>query len=145
MKLRTLILVVILGLTPLSALAASEAQLKQFADSYRKVLEAKDEKALHAFLYTKDADPEAVDFYKEMMTMGLDKPIKSIEVRELTTEDRKDIAELTDMQSKPIKYNVEPVAKLEIDRSAGTSKRTDRVFLAEHGGKIVIPVPGKAK
>jgi hypothetical protein len=75
---------------------------------------------------------------------GLGKPIESVEVHELTDEDRKDIAELTDMKMKPIKYNIEPVAKLEIVRG-GASKRTDRVFLAEHGGKLVIPVPRKAK
>lgn len=145
MKLHRPILVIIVSLLPLLAIAASPAQQKQFADSYRKALEAKDENALYKFMYTRDADPDAVDIYKMMMRMGLGKKIQSVEVHELNAEDRKDVAGLTDMENKPIKYNVEPVAKLEIVRGDESSRHTDRVFLAEKDGKLVIPVPGKAK
>jgi hypothetical protein len=58
MKLRTLILVLMLGLLPLSVLGASAAQQKQFADNYARRSKGRMKRPVHALLYAKDSDPK---------------------------------------------------------------------------------------
>ena len=54
-----------------TAFAASPAQEKAFVDAYRSAFEKNDANALHALLYSKGADPMALDFYKMMLTAEL--------------------------------------------------------------------------
>ena len=56
----------LLALAPVAGSCATPAQEKAFVDAYRKAIETKDEKALTGMLYTKGADPQALEFYKVM-------------------------------------------------------------------------------
>jgi hypothetical protein len=73
---------------PSASFAATEKE-KSFTEAYKKAFEAKDEKAMLAFLYTKGADPEALEFYTMMMTSDMGGKITSIELRDLTPEEIK--------------------------------------------------------
>ena len=72
----------LLAIVPVAGFCATPAQEKAFVDAYRKAYEAKDEKTLTGFLYTKGADPQALDFYKMMMTNGMGSKITSIQLAE---------------------------------------------------------------
>ena len=76
-------------LLPLAVFAASPADEKAFVDAYRKAYESKDAKGLSALLYTKGADPKALEFYRMMMSDGMGAKISSIELKALDDEDRK--------------------------------------------------------
>ena len=47
--------------------AGTPAQDKDFVDKYKAAYEKGDKATLESFLYTKDANPEALEFYKMMM------------------------------------------------------------------------------
>ena len=79
----------LLAVAPLAGFGATPAQEKAFVDAYKKAFEAKDEKALHGFLYTKGADAQALEFYKMMMTSDMGGKITSIQLADLNAEDKK--------------------------------------------------------
>ena len=132
------------------ALAATPAQEKAFVDAYKAAYEAKDAKALNATLYTKGADPQALEFYKMMMTDGMGAKVSSIALEPLSADDKaKAMAAMPGPGGKSMKLTLAPVKKLVIKRSekgaSGSSSSTSTVFVAEADGKLVIPVPGPAK
>jgi hypothetical protein len=132
------------------ALAATPAQEKAFVDAYKAAYEGKDAKTLHAMLYTKGADPQALEFYKMMTTEGMGAKIGSIALEPLTAADKAEAAKaMPGPGGKSMKLTLAPVKKLVIKRSeknaSGSSTSTSTVFVAEADGKLVIPVPGPAK
>lgn len=137
-----------LSLVPLFALAATPAQEKQFVDTYRKAYESKDEKTLTGLLYTKGADPQAAEFYKMMMTSGMGGKIGSIQLVDLTADDKKRAAGGPGPDGKPMKFTLPPVKKLVIKTETkdanGSTSSSNEVFVGEADGKLVIPVPGPA-
>ena len=86
------IVIATLAATACIAFAATPAQEKAFVDNYRKAFETKDAKALQAFLYTKGADPRALEFYKMMLVPDADDKLTSITLVDLTAEDVKKLA-----------------------------------------------------
>lgn len=123
---------------------------KNFTDAYKKAFEGKDETTLKSFLYTKDAIPEALEFYTMMMTSEMGAKIASIELRNLNAEETK---KATAMMPSPdgtnSKMPVTPtkklVLKIETSGESGTSTSSSETFVAEVDGKFVIPVPVAVK
>jgi hypothetical protein len=73
-----------------SSFALSPEQDKAFVDKYKAAYESGDKAALQSFLYTKDAHPMALEFYKAMQADGAGKgKISKIELLDLTPEDVK--------------------------------------------------------
>ena len=70
-------------------LAATPAQEKAFVDGFKKAVERKDAKALRALLYTREADPTALEFYNMMIVSDFGSTIKSIKLVDLTAEEDK--------------------------------------------------------
>ena len=144
--------IVIAALAALSsgALAATPAQEKAFVDGYRTAYEGSNAKALHALLYTKGADPQALEFYRMMMTEGMGAKVSSIALETLTADDRKNAAStMPGPGGRSYRLTLVPVKKLVIKRasqgSSGSSVQTSTVFVGEADGRLVIPVPGPAK
>ena len=111
------------------ALAATPAQEKAFVDAYKAAYEGKDAKALNAMLYTKGADPQALEFYKMMMTEGMGAKIGSIALEPLSADDKaKATAAMPGPGGKSMKLTLVPVKKLVIKRSekgaSGSSPRS---------------------
>jgi hypothetical protein len=139
----------LLALTPLAGFGATPAQEKAFVDAYKKAFEAKDEKTLHGFLYTKGADAQALEFYKMMMTSDMGGKITSIELADLTADDKKRAQGGPGPDGRPMKFTLTPTKKLviksETKSANGSSSSSSEVFVAESDGKLVIPAPGAAK
>jgi hypothetical protein len=138
------------ALVPTAGLAATPAQEQAFVDTYRKAFEAKDAATLHALLYTKGADPKALGFYRMMTTVGMGSKIASIALVDLTTEDRaRADRTMPSPDGKLLKLSLEPVKKLVIRVESKTadssSTGTSEVFVAEHDGRLWIPVPAPAR
>lgn len=142
---------VALGLTcvALAAGAATPAQEKAFADTYRKAYEAKDDKTLASLLYTKGADPAAVAFYKMMMAAEAGSKITAIDVVDITAEDRKRIDSMQSPDGKPAKLVLPPSRKLviksETKSASGSSSGTSEIFVGEADGKLYILVPAVSR
>jgi hypothetical protein len=139
-----------LCLTATAAHAATPAQEKAFVDTYRKAFESKDAKTLHSLLYTKGADPQALDFYKMMTTNGMGEKISSISLEPLSADDMAKAGKtMPGPGGKSLRLTLVPVKMLVIKHASksasGSSSSTSQVFVAEADGKLVIPVPGPAK
>jgi len=138
----------LLALAPLSAFAATPAQEKAFVDAYKKAFEAKDEKTLSGFLYTKGSDPQAAEFYKMMMTSDMGAKITSIQLADLDDNDKKRAQGGPGPNGKQMKLTLPPTKKLVIKTETkdanGSSSSSSEVFVAESNGKLVIPTPGPA-
>ncbi len=131
--------------------AGTPAQDKEFVDKYKAAYEKGDKAALEAFLYTKDANPMALEFYKMMVTEGAGTAkITKIELVDLTPEDVKKAAEVqTGPDGSKAKLPLTPSKKLKIGIETkdanGSSTSSSENFVAEKDGKYVIPVPATAK
>lgn len=132
-------------------LAGTPAQDKEFVDKYKAAYEKGDKAALEAFLYTKDANPMALEFYKMMQTEGAGTAkINKIELVDLTPDDVKKAAEVqTGPDGSKAKLPLTPTKKLKIsietkDANGSSSSSTEN-FVAEKDGKYVIPVPAAVK
>ena len=138
----------LLAIVPVAGFSATPAQEKAFVDAYKKAFEAKDEKTLTGFLYTKGADPQAAEFYKMMMTSDMGGKVTSIQLADLDAEDKKRAQGGPGPNGKPMKFTLPPIKKLVIkseNKTAnGSSSGTSEVFVAESDGKLVIPAPGPA-
>jgi hypothetical protein len=138
----------LLALVPIAGFGASPPQEKAFVDAYKKAFEAKDEKTLTGFLYTKGADPQALSFYKMMMTSDMGGKITSIQLANLDDSDKKRAQGGPGPNGKPMKFTLTPTKKLviksETKSANGSSSSTSEVFVAESDGKLVIPAPGVA-
>jgi hypothetical protein len=143
-----LLIITCLGTT--AVLAGTPEQEKAFTDKYKAAFEAKDSATLESFLYTKDANPMALGFYKMMMTEGAGGKISKIELVDLSPEDAKK-AEATQEGPGGMKTRLplKPTKKLKITVETkdanGSSSSTNESFIAEKDGKFVIPVPVPAK
>jgi hypothetical protein len=74
--------------------AGTPAQDKEFVDKYKAAYEKGDKATLESFLYTKGANPMALEFYKMMVTEGAGTgKIAKIELVDLTPEDVKKASE----------------------------------------------------
>ena len=134
------------ALVPTAGLAATPAQEQAFVDTYRKAFEAKDAATLHSLLYTKGADPKALGFYRMMTTVGMGAKVASIALVDLSPEDRaRADRPMPGVDGKMLRLSLEPVKKLvirvETKTSDSSSTGTSEVFVAEHDGKLWIPVP----
>ena len=147
---RALIIALSFAVVPALALAASPAEEKQFVDTYKKAYEAKDAKTLNGLLYTKGSDPQATEFYKMMMTSDFGGKVTSIQLVDLSAEDKKKIADgMKGPDGKMMKPVLTPVKKLVIKTETkdknGSSTSSSETFVGEADGKLWIPVPGPAK
>lgn len=129
---------------------ASPEMEKSFLDAYKKAFEAKDEGTLKSFLYTKGADPAALEFYTMMITSEMGSKISSIELRNLNAEEaKKAAANMPSPSGGEAKLPVTPtkklVLKIDTSNADGTSTSSSESFVAEVDGKFVIPVPVPVK
>lgn len=129
--------------------ASTPEQEKAFVDAYKTAFEGKDTAKLESFLYTKGADPQALAFYKMMMTNDLGQKISKIELRKLTPEEVKKATGIlpgpTGNAKMPLAPNLKLVIAIEKKDANGSSTSTSESFVAEADGKLVIPVPVPAK
>jgi len=143
------LIVASLGLASSLALALSPAMEKQFIDTYKKAYEAKDTKTLNGLLYTKGADPQALEFYKMMMTADMGGKITSIKLVDLDAEDKKKASEtMKGPGGGDMKLTLPAVKKLVIETKSsegGSSSGTSSSFVGEADGKLWIDTPGPAK
>ncbi len=137
-------------LSGFSLFAATPEQEKAFVEAYKKAFEAKDEKALQAFLYTKGAHPMALEFYSMMITADAGAKNATIELLDLTPEEAKVAAAVQEgpdgtKAKLPLKATKRLVIKVSSKDGASSSNSTSQFFVAEADGKLVIPVPAPAK
>jgi hypothetical protein len=129
--------------------AATPAQEKAFVESYKKAFESKDEATIKSFLYTKDADPVALEFYTMMATAEMGSKISSITLENLTPDDLKKAGETMEGPNGKMKLPLNPlkklVIKIEQKDSNGSSTSSSESYVAESGDKLVIPVPVPAQ
>jgi hypothetical protein len=131
--------------------AGSPADEKAFVDKYKAAFEKGDKAALEAFLYTKDANPMALEFYKMMQSEGAGTAkISKIELVDLTPEDIKKASEVqTGPDGSKAQLPLKPTKKLKISVETkdanGSSSSSSENFVAEKDGKYVIPVPAAVK
>lgn len=146
---RRLVLALGMFLALASASAASAVDEAAFLDAYRKAFAVRDTATLHGFLYTKGADPMALDFYKAMQAQDLGNPKAVITLETLTPEEVAKAAQPKDGPGGPMVLLLAPTKKLvtsiAADDANGKSTSASSCFVAEHEGKLVIPVPGPAK
>jgi hypothetical protein len=141
-------------IAPLCAIslhAGTPAQDKEFVDKYKAAFEKGDKATLESFLYTKGANPMALEFYKMMQAEGAGTAkISKIELVDLTPEDVKKAAEVqTGPDGSKAQLPLKPTKKLKISIETkdanGSSSSSSESFIAEKDGKYVIPVPATAK
>ncbi|MEY2575229.1 MAG: hypothetical protein QOF80_716 [Verrucomicrobiota bacterium] len=131
--------------------AGTPAQDKEFVDKYKAAYEKGDKAALESFLYTKDANPMALEFYKMMQAEGAGTAkISKIELADLSPEDVKKASEVqTGPDGSKAKLPLTPTKKLKISIETkdanGSSTSSTENFIAEKDGKYVIPVPAVVK
>jgi hypothetical protein len=145
---KKIISMLLLVIAPIAGFSATPAQEKAFVDAYRKAFDAKDEKTLQGFLYTKGADAQTLEFYKMMMTSDMGSKITSIELADLDADDKKRVQGGPGPGGKNLKPLLPPTKKLVIKSETkdanGSSSSSSQVFVAESNGKFVIPAPGPA-
>lgn len=134
-----------------SLLAGSAADEKAFLDKYKAAFEKGDKATLESFLYIKDANPMALEFYKMMQSEGAGTAkISKIELVNLTPEDVKKASEVqTGPDGSKAKLPLTPSKKLKISietkDASGSSNSSSESFVAEKDGKYFIPVPAVVK
>jgi len=131
--------------------AGTPAQDKDFVDKYKTAFEKGDKATLESFLYTKGANPMALEFYKMMQSEGAGSAkISKIELVDLTPEDVKKASEVqTGPDGSKAQLPLKPTKKLKISVETkdanGSSSSSSESFVAEKDGKYVIPVPASVK
>jgi hypothetical protein len=151
MKTKSLLTALLVTSLGIGLQAGTPAQDKEFVDKYKAAFEKGDKATLESFLYTKDANPMALEFYKMMQAEGAGTAkIAKIELIDLTPEDVKKASEVqTGPDGSKAKLPLTPTKKLKISietkdaSGSGTSSTTN--FVAEKDGKYVIPVPAAVK
>ena len=131
-------------------LAGDSPAEKAFVEKFKTAFEKKDTATLESFLYTKDAHPMALEFYKMMLLEGAGAKISKIELVDLSAEEKKEAAEAQEGPGgEKTKMSIPPTKKLvySVDQSSGsgTSSSTSSPLVAEKDGKFMIPVPMPAK
>ena len=129
--------------------SGAPAQEKAFTDKYKKAFEGKDTATLESFLYTQGSDSAALELYKMMQSGQAGEKISSIELVSLTPEDVKKATTPMDGPTGKVCLTLKPTKKLviKVDKkdANGSSSSSSESFVAEKGGKFVIPVPGPCK
>ena len=142
-------LALVLTFVAVASLRAGGADEKAFTDKYKTAFESKDTKTLESFLYTTGSDPNALEFYKMMMTGEAGSKIASIELVALTPDEMKKAGEPQEGPGGKMCMTLKPtkklVIKVEQKDENGSSTSTSSSFVAEKDGKLVIPVPGACK
>ena len=152
MKIKFLLAALLIApLCATSLRAGTPAQEKDFVDKYKAAFEKGDKATLESFLYTKGANPTALEFYKMMQSEGAGTAkISKIELVDLTPEDVKKASEVqTGPDGSKAQLSLKPTKKLKIsietkDANGSSSSSSDN-FVAEKDGKYVIPVPATVK
>ena len=135
----------------LTSFAGTPEQDKAFVDKYKTAYESGDKATLESFLYIKDANPMALEFYKMMIVEGAGTAkISKIELVDLTPDDVQKASEVqTGPDGSKAKLPLKPTKKLKITietkDSNGSSSSSTSNFVAEKDGKYVIPVPAAVK
>src|ERR1041385_1437227 len=151
MKSKLPILVLGIASICLSLFAGTPEQDKAFVEKYKAAFEKGDKATLESFLYTKDANPMALEFFKMMATEGAGTAkISKIELVDLTPDDVKKASEVqTGPDGSKAKLPLTPTKKLKISVETkdenGSSSSSSESFVAEKDGKYVIPVPATVK
>lgn len=139
------------GFIAYGAVAATPEQEKEFTDKYKTAFEAKDVATLESLLYTKDAEPAVLEFYKSMLAEGAGSKISKIELVELSPDDVKQAENLDDGPGgEKLRMPLKPTKKLTVtiqtsDGNGNSSSDSNESFVAEKDGKLVIPVPVPGK
>jgi len=149
-KIRRLFLVVATCLGTTSLYAGTPEQEKAFVEKYKTAFEAGDKATLHSFLYTRGANPMALEFYRMMQTEGAGQKISKIELVDLSPDDVKKADAIMDGPGgQKFRLPLRPTKKLKITvqtKSADSSSTTStESFIAEKDGNYVIPVPASVK
>jgi hypothetical protein len=145
---KTLLLPLILAAT--AVCAGTPEQEKEFTAKYKAAYEAKDTATLYSFLYTENANPMALGFYKMMMSNGAGQKISKIELVDLTPDEVKKAEGIQEgpggMKTKmPLKPTKKLRITIETKDGDNTSSSTSENFVAEKDGRFVVPVPVTAK
>ncbi len=130
--------------------AGTPEQDKAFVDSYKAAFESGDKAKLESFLYTKDAQPMALEFFKMMQQEGAGNKISKIELVELSPQDLKKADEVQEgpggvKMKMPLKATKKLKMTVETKDENGSSSSSSENLVAEKDGKYVIPVPVAAK
>jgi len=130
--------------------AGTPAQDKEFVDKYKTAFEKGDKATLESFLYTKGANPMALEMYKMMMAPEAGGKIAKIELVDLSPEDAKKATEVqTGPDGSKAQLPLKPTKKLKLSVETkdanGSSTSSSESFVAENDGKYVIPVPATVK
>lgn len=145
------LLIAALCIAPFALQAGTPAQDKEFVDKYKAAYEKGDKAALEAFLYTKDANPMALEFYKMMQSEGAGTAkISKIELVDLTPDEVKEASKIeTGPDGSKAQMPLKPTKRLKISIETkdanGSSTSSTSNFVAEKDGKYVIPVPATVK
>lgn len=151
MKTKSLLAALLVTSLGIGLQAGTPAQDKEFVDKYKAAFEKGDKAALESFLYTKDANPMALEFYKMMQAEGAGTAkIAKIELVDLTPEEVKQASEIeTGPDGSKAQLPLKPTKKLKISietkDASGSSTSSTTNFVAEKDGKYVIPVPATVK
>jgi hypothetical protein len=151
MKIKFLLAALLIApLCAISLHAGTPAQDKDFVDKYKAAFEKGDKATLEGFLYTKDANPMALEFYKMMMVPEPGAKIAKIELVDLSPEDAKKATTVeTGPDGSKAKLPLTPTKKLKLSVETkdanGSSTSSSESFVAEKDGKYVIPVPATVK
>ena len=151
MKIKLLLAALLIApLCATSLRAGTPAQDKDFVDKYKAAFEKGDKATLESFLYTKDANPMLLEFFKSMMTAEAGGKISKIELVDLTPEEVKKASEAqTGPDGTKAQLPLKPTKKLKISVETkdanGSSSSSSESFVAEKDGKYVIPVPATVK
>jgi hypothetical protein len=145
-----LLTAVVTSLITTALQAGTPEEEKAFIEKYKTAFEAGDKATLQSFLYTENADPTVLEFYKMMQTDGAGQKIAKIELVDLSPEDvKKTASAMPGPGGQMIRLSLKPTKKLKITvetKSAdGSSKSSSESFVAEKDGKYLIPVPVPAK
>lgn len=132
-----------------AAPGATPAQERQFVDAYRKAYEGRDHRTLVSLLYADGADAQALAFYKMMLGAEMGGRIASIELADLTPEDKARSESALGLSGQAYRL-VLPATKKLVVRTAtkdrdGSSAATSEVFVGESGGRLWILVPAARK
>ncbi len=136
--------------TAAAALAATPEQEKAFLQAYQKAFEAKDQKALAAFFYTKGADAKTIEMFKAMSMMDAGQKISKIELVKPAPSDVEKYNEPMEMpDGTKYKMPFQPTKLLVISidwkNENGSGTRSSKQPVGEKDGKLVIPVAVPAK
>lgn len=144
------LILIALATLAMNAQAITPEAEKNFVDAYKKAFEANDTKTLKSYLLTEGAAEDTVEFFSMMQTAEAGKPVTSIKLEKVSKEEAERKSKPMEMpDGKMYKMPFIPTHQLVIEMqqkdSSGSSTSTSKLPVAEHKGRIVIPVPVPAK